>query len=195
MAAAVTPGVNATTFNAAGVSPDLLSSVGGGADAASRIQAFSFQNEFLTSMQRVTNPAEKLRRAQQLHAELAGDAGWVNPLSVEQISPAAEAARRAIPRNQRSAQRAAAAAFNDRRTAMLDSFQSEIDRARTLAAGGDNLSGYFPPALGTPVDLGNADNIGVVNDRLNMLRNHTMPQVIDRMEARKTADQATLSGQ
>ena len=65
--------------------------------------------------------------------------------------------------------------------------------ARTAAEAGDDLSGYFPPALGTPVNLGDAGQASYLNDRLNALNNHTMTSVIDRMEERKTEDQATLS--
>ena len=204
MAAAVTPGVNATTFNSAGVSPSLVREVGGSTVGLNdRVSAFRYDEEFLTSMQAVTDPAEKIRRAEQLHSELEGTAGYrgwekFNPLKIKHISPASQAERENMGWSDFSEKSTADSNFDTARTNFLNKFAREIRTAREASAKGDKLEGYFPPALGKPVDLGDAPQNTVygrdLNARLNALKNHTMESVLTRMEETKQADQAILRG-
>lgn len=201
MAAAVTPGVQATTFNSAGVAPSLVNSVGGSTLGLNdRINAFHFDDEFLTSMQSLTDPAQKIQRAEQLLSEIEGTAGTINPMTAEFTNPATEAEFASHSRWTRAG-RAGRQAVQDQfaldRQRFLDDFGAEIETARGLMNSGDNLEGYFPPALGNPVDMGDPPNDFLnrtLNDRLSALRNHTMEPVLTRMEAIKDEDQATLRG-
>ncbi len=208
MAATVVPGVETYTFNAAGVSPRLVEAVGGSLrDLNQRLDAYRFDEEFLTSMQSVVDPAEKIRRAERLRDEMAGEAGLINPMTIEQISPAQVAERRALeeaplPRGRaerrtgrRVRQEALSREAEATRTAIgnfLQSFDDEIEAARASMEKGGDLSEYFPPALGEPVDLGPAPNPVYLNARLNTLMNHKIEVVIDRMEETKRSDQADI---
>lgn len=182
LAATRAPKAQVYTFNSAGVSPGIIKQYGEVTveNLTRRTQAFRFQDEFLTIMQSQTTAQGRIDQAEQLLSELKGEAGWKNPLKIIK--------RDTSGKNE--------ANFVKERDDLFTKFSDEIKNARQRMAAGDNLDDYFPPAIGTPVDLGPAPDT-VLNQRLDRLNNHTMRGLLDggvlpRMESQKNEDIVAL---
>ena len=76
-------------FNSAGLSSDSLTRTKQSSfdDLASRTTAFSSQGDFLTYMNNTTDPAQQIRNAEYLRAELGAKPGYLHPLAITHRNP------------------------------------------------------------------------------------------------------------
>ena len=188
-AALVNPQARAFVFNSSGLHENSLARTGTQdfGSLASRTQAFSSSNDFLTYMNTTADPAQQIANAQFLRLELEGKNRWApNPMQIDHRSPQ-------FPDGDDDP------AFTEARSAYFGELDAMIARMQQDRAAGLPLRSFPPVRAGqqevvpdSDTLMGNLLGASSPGPSLGKLYQHQMPKVLDPMEKRVERDREAL---
>ena len=188
-AALVNPKANVYVFNSAGLHENSLARTGTKDfdSLASRTQAFSSSNDFLTYMNETTDPGQQIANARFLRSELEGEnRRGLDPMAIDHRNPAKADA----DKDQK---------FEADLEAYLGELDAMIGRLEQDHASGRPLRSFPPVRAGQKEVIPDSDSLGgnllhAANPGPNLgkLVQHRMSNVLEPMECQLETDRETL---
>ena len=184
----VNPDAKVYVFNSAGLNQASLARTGNTDfnSLVGRTQSFSAENEFLTYMNETIDPRQRIRNAQFLRTELAGEGRGLDPIEIDYRNPLTKATGEdpAFDRDR--------AAYLTELDRTINSMQADLDAGRPVTGFPPVRAGMKETVFGSGSGLANTLGAEKQQPNLGKLWQHQMSRVLDPMEDSVAKDRATL---